>query len=177
MITTLERPNRYAGPCAYCGVRIAERKGILARTDGGAYTVVHDGPCPTATAPAEPVARPTQDGIYRTEDGTIYKVLIAKRGSGHLYAKRLEATDCTRPGCERRVTLAKLRGDDGAHRHGHFVYAAGMIHQLRAEQRLSEHDARVYGRLYAICVACGADLTDETSIARGIGPICRGKSF
>lgn len=32
-----------------------------------------------------------------------------------------------------------------------------------------------YGSLYGICCVCGRTLTDESSIAAGIGPICSQK--
>jgi hypothetical protein len=35
--------------------------------------------------------------------------------------------------------------------------------------------AAEYGRLYGVCGVCGRELTDETSIEAGIGPICSGR--
>jgi hypothetical protein len=35
--------------------------------------------------------------------------------------------------------------------------------------------AAEYGRLYGVCGVCGRELTDETSIEAGIGPVCSGR--
>lgn len=153
MSTTLARPNRYAASCVRCGARIAGGAGLLARTDDGTWAADHDGPCPERpTIIATPVRRVDHDGIYRDEDGTIWKVQEARQGSGRLYAKRLD--------------------EDGT-----FTYVPGAIHTLRADQRMTAEQAREYGALYGRCCACGRDLTDEDSIARGIGPVCARKYF
>jgi hypothetical protein len=91
------------------------------------------------------------DGIYERPDGVIVKVQIAKQGSGNLYGKRLNIET------------------------GKFEYAQGIMRTLKAEYRMSLEKAQEYGRLYGICIVCGRDLTDEESIARGIGPICADK--
>lgn len=100
-------------------------------------------------APSEPIT----DGIYRTPDGTVIKVQKAVHGSGNLYGKRLV-----------------IDGD-----HGSFVYEPGLLKRITAEMKLSLDDAAEFGRLYGFCIVCGATLTDENSIARGIGPICAGR--
>lgn len=101
----------------------------------------------------QPAPRPrrvpvTEDGIY-LHDGEVYKVQVAKQGSGRLYAKRLQ---------------------DGA-----FIYAPGAVRHLSADERMTLERAQEYGRLYGICCRCGAELTDEVSIEAGIGPICATK--
>lgn len=155
---TLNRPNTYAAKCVRCGGRVAAEEGLLARTDTG-WAADHLGDCPekplTVIAPVEQINR---DGIYRHPDGTIYKVQQARQGSGRLYAKRLVLDE----------------QPDGSHK-GRFVYAAGAVHNLRPGWRLTLEAAAAFGRLYGVCAACAADLTDETSIARGLGPICAGK--
>lgn len=104
-----------------------------------------------------PVDRPAvtvaEQGWYDV-DGTIYKVQIAVHGSGKPYAKQLIIDG---PG------------------EAHWEYVPGMITRLRPEQHLSVEAAAKYGTLYGVCVVCGATLTDEGSIARGIGPICTGR--
>lgn len=155
MSTILDRPNRYAATCLNCSGNVPANAGLLARDDAGQWTAVHTT-CPEKpTAIAAPVKRVDRDGIYRADDDTIYKVQQAVHGSGRLYAKRLNITTDT----------------DGTP-HGTFVYAPGAIHTLRDDQRLTAEQAAAYGRLYGVCVACGATLTDETSIARGLGPVC-----
>lgn len=177
MSRTLTTPNRYPAACIRCRGRIPAGEGLLARDDNDRWAADHIGECPPKPmniATPQPVAKVQQDGIYRTADGTIYKVQIAKQGSGNLYAKRLDVTECASgPHCPHPT----ITDENGTHFHGHFTYAAGAIHTLRADQRLNDTDARAFGKLYGICCACGADLTDETSIANGIGPICGRKYF
>jgi hypothetical protein len=110
-------------------------------------------PAPKAWRPA---AKVEQDGMYQMPDGTIYKVQAAKvQGSGHLYAKRLVVEDGT----------------------GTFVYAPGAITRLDASMRMTLEQAKAYGKLYGVCCKCGSPLTDEVSIANGIGPVCAGKGW
>lgn len=111
-------------------------------------------------APREPkptcVAQPqavTEDGMYRTLDGTVYKVQIAKQGSGRLYAKQ----------------LVEAGGEWS------FEYAAGAIRKLTPAMRMSLADAKAFGRLYGVCCRCSAVLTDEVSIEAGIGRYCAGR--
>lgn len=95
------------------------------------------------------------DGIYRTPTGEIYKVQVAVHGSGQLYAKR----------------LVIIEHEDGT-RSGEFEIARGMVRKLDPSWKLTLEQAREFGSLYGFCVRCGATLTDEGSIAAGIGPVC-----
>lgn len=97
-----------------------------------------------------PVSKPVTDGLYRMADGTIAKVQIAKNGSGNLYAKRL------------------VVGEG-------FAYEPGLIRRLTADMRMTLEEAAEFGKLYGVCCVCGRDLTDEASIAAGIGPVCAGR--
>ena len=107
---------------------------------------------PKATK-GKPAAEVTEDGMYRTPDGEIFKVQIAHHGSGNLYAKRLV------------VGGGK----------GRFEYEAGAIRKLRPEWKMTLEEAKEFGRLYGVCCNCAAVLTDEDSIAAGIGPVCATK--
>jgi len=93
-------------------------------------------------------------GMYRTADGTFYRV-HESRETGRRYAKRM-VWDLTEP---------KPR----------FVYDRGAIYTLTIADRLSLEDARAWGVETGVCCVCGAFLTDAKSVARGIGPICEGK--
>lgn len=109
-------------------------------------------------APAQPSAE-LEDGFYElpgidVNDPAfrIVKVQHAVHGSGNQYAKELNVGT------------------------GKFEYVAGLISKVRAEgTNLSLERARELGQLYGICVRCGATLTDEDSIAAGIGPVCATK--
>ncbi len=94
----------------------------------------------------------TEDGIYRTPDGTVYKVQVAYHGNGQLYGKRLVEVE---PGVWK------------------FVRDEGALARLAPSMLMSLEEAIEFGRLYHVCVRCGAILTDEDSIEAGIGPICR----
>jgi hypothetical protein len=85
------------------------------------------------------------------EDGAeVYKVQQAVHGSGRLYAKLLT--------------------DEG------FVFAPGVLRHLTEQGRkMTAEEGRQYGQLYGVCCRCGAQLTDEESIARGLGPVCASK--
>lgn len=98
-----------------------------------------------------------KDGIYQMPDGTIYKVQKAIYGSGNQYAKRLVVTQ------NGEVSTIS------------FVYEPNGISRIRPEYAISKEEAEKFGRLYGVCVLCGRTLTDENSIAAGIGPICSGK--
>lgn len=78
--------------------------------------------------------------------GRVFKVQAA-RGSGNLYAKELV---------------------DGS-----FQYVAGAARTLaRQGRKLTLEEAKAYGALYGTCCVCGRTLSDEDSIAAGIGPVC-----
>lgn len=111
----------------------------------------------------------TEDGMYKVGD-TIYKVQKAVHGSGRLYAKRLviEEPDCG--GCQNADYC-----DPPCPSTGTFVYEAGAMARISPDDRMTVEEAADFGRLYGFCVRCGATLTDEESIARGMGPICAGK--
>lgn len=102
--------------------------------------------------------RDVTEGFYETPDGVIYKVVRAVHGSGHLYAKRLYHVV-----------------DDNGDTRGQFNIERGAIRRLRPEWKLSRERAVELGKLYGFCIRCGAILTDETSIAQGMGPICAGR--
>lgn len=107
------------------------------------------GLAPQST-PAPPARRgPAPEGWYR-RDGDIFKVQKAVHGSGQLYAKRLTVVDGK----------------------GVWEYAKGMVWQLSVDDALTVEEAEAFGKLYGVCGVCGKVLTDEQSIARGIGPVC-----
>lgn len=100
--------------------------------------------------PAETAApKDVEEGFY-VVGATIAKVQRAVHGSGHLYAKRL-----TEEGWD--------------------FWPRALPIVAREGRKMTVEEAGEYGRLYGFCIACGATLTDEGSIARGIGPICATK--
>jgi hypothetical protein len=93
------------------------------------------------------------EGMYR-KDGTIFKVQRAVNGSGNLYAK---------------VLVVDGPGE------GRFEYAPGAIRRLDVTDAMTREEAAEFGHLYGVCCVCGRTLTDERSIADGIGPVCAGR--
>lgn len=100
------------------------------------------------------------EGMYR-KAGTIYKVQKAVHGSGQTYAKRLVQTMTV----DSKTGKAKWA----------FEYAPGFVYELRSEHALTFEQAKEFGALYGTCCVCGRTLTNEDSIAAGIGPICATK--
>lgn len=97
-------------------------------------------------------AKAADEGMYRL-NGEIYKVQIAVHGSGRPYAKKLVETN----------------GD------WEFVVAPGAVYRLTADHKMTLDEAKEFGKLYGACCVCGRTLTDERSIAEGIGPRCGGR--
>lgn len=99
-----------------------------------------------AAAPATG-ATELEDGIYLL-DGQIIKVVHAVHGSGRQYGKRLDVTS------------------------GTWERVSGVISKLTPAHKVSLADAAKFGKIYGVCINCGRTLTDEASIAAGIGPVC-----
>lgn len=116
-----------------------------------------------ATATVEAGSGTVEAGMYRTADGTIYKVQRAVHGSGHLYAKRLVKLD--------QAYTKVTRGKEHTVTH-EFEYASGAIRSIRPSDRMTLDQAREFGALYGTCCVCGRTLTDERSIEAAIGPVC-----
>lgn len=102
-----------------------------------------------AKSEANPV---TECGIYGNEDG-VFRVKQSK--AGRFYAERF-------------VPDATSKGE-------RFSYERGAIYSLTPEHRLTLAQAVELGAQHGVCVVCGAELTDPTSIERGIGPVCAKK--
>lgn len=155
------RSNRYAGSCGHCRATVAEGEGRIENLAGRWVTYHLDGACPAAAPEAAPKVKPservTEDGFYlNPANDEVFKVQIAHHGSGGLYAKRLVLpTDET----ER----------------GSWAYEAGLIGRIDPAWKLTLEAAQAWGRLYGYCCRCGTVLTDEDSIAQGIGPVCATK--
>jgi hypothetical protein len=92
-------------------------------------------------------------GIYRVGD-KYFKVQKAVHGSGRMYAKEL---------------IVRAPGE------AEFVFAAGAIRHIRPEHKMTLEEAKQFGQVYGVCCNCAAVLTDEASIAAGIGPVCAKK--
>lgn len=104
-------------------------------------------------ADTQPVTE-LEDGFYEIPGQGIIKIQHAIHGSGFQYGKELNTAT------------------------GKFEKIAGAVRLVReVGKRLTVERARELGQLYGMCIRCGATLTDEESIERGMGPICAGKGF
>lgn len=86
-------------------------------------------------------------GMYRVANGDIYRVQRS-RESGRLYAKKLDWANNS------------------------FVYEAGALRVLTANDRMTLDEAKAWGVETGICCVCSAFLTDPKSVEAGIGPVC-----
>ena len=91
--------------------------------------------------------RPDAPGMYAKEDGTIVKVQQS-RNTGRLYGKVLD--------------------DDG-----NFEYEPSAVREV--VRKLTLEEAAAYGQRTGVCCVCGRELTNESSIEAGIGPVCAGR--
>jgi hypothetical protein len=91
------------------------------------------------------------------------KVQVAVHGSGRPYTKRL--------------TAQRPQPEDGGVTQWKFEMFHGGMQRLRTSdnvRKMTLEEAVQFGKLYGVCCRCGRTLTDENSIAAGIGPICAG---
>ena len=71
--------------------------------------------------------------------------------------------------------LCKILVVDRFEKKGRFQYQGMASRWVKKDWKLSLEDAKKFGQIYGVCCMCGRTLTDEESIANGIGPICAGK--
>lgn len=92
-------------------------------------------------------------GAVYNFDGDIYRI---KQGqSGHVYAMKLV------------LDLFSQKGS--------WTFAKGALKFLAKAQPLTLEEAKAYGATTGFCCVCGRLLTNEKSVADGIGPICASK--
>lgn len=94
-------------------------------------------------APRPAAGQLAEDRLYEVE-GEIYRTVMS--GAGNLYAK--------------------IWTTDG------WEYAAGAIRDIRPEHRMTVERAEELSVRFGRCIRCGATLTADESVERGIGPIC-----
>lgn len=97
-------------------------------------------------------------GVYRL-DGTIY-VVRENRTNTRVHARRLIEIGGRR--LTEADTVVQIE----------FEYAPEVLHQLRSEHMMTLEEARPFIIRYGRCIACGAVLSDATSVERGVGPVC-----
>lgn len=102
----------------------------------------------TFIAKATNPSKPIDVGLYLL-DGNVIKVYLTQN-------KRL--------GAKRLVPQGNGKGA--------FVYAKGVLGHLTDAHRLTEEQAREFGKQHGFCVACARSLDDDRSLAVGYGATC-----
>lgn len=175
LIRTKEIPEHFQGRVADMTARLAKRE--VAKREASqfieALVKLASKPQDTPSAPGQAKEQKAPevkvDGIYRhPESGEWIKVQWNKAGGDgqRLYAKRLVVeTSAERDGNGVIVRPADIR----------WQYVPGLVAEIKPEWKATGADAAKFGALYGRCQQCRRALTDETSIARAMGPICAGK--
>lgn len=134
--------------------KLRVERGLPALPDGteivrSAVTGILDDLKRTPRAQSAPVATAALEiGIYQVGE-RVYKV-YPNQSKSHLLAKLLVV-------------------DNGE---ASWSYQGAAARFVKADQRMTLEQAKVFGAITGICCNCGRTLTDETSIEAGIGPIC-----
>lgn len=125
----------------------------VVKGNGDRQEVVLDQELTTGVWSTVKAPRPTKEvyepGMYRRDDDKIVKVQENRAGTS-VYGKVL---------------------NNGT---GEWDYVPGALKNLT---RLTVEEAKEYGHLTGRCCCCGRELTNETSIELGIGPVCLAKNF
>ncbi|UVT31212.1 hypothetical protein SEA_OTTERSTEDTS21_49 [Gordonia phage OtterstedtS21] len=138
-----------------------------------------------ASANSRPFNTINEDGFYRVKDEFVgvleaefIKVQMNREGS-RLYAKRLNKNYPEKlelePNPKNAISL--WCAQNGMGRPIEWEFISGLYSNTGAHmvEKLSLEEGEAFGRLYGVCMKCGAFLTNEESIERGMGPICAGK--
>jgi hypothetical protein len=123
-----------------------------------------------------------EDGMYRRpKDGVMFKVYHTVHGANVQVAKELIIVD---PGEKATPTSYRegltLTPEQIWVRRPtvQFEYRGRKpLYSLKPDMRLTIEEARQFGALYGTCCICGRMLTNELSIALGIGPVCGRREF
>ncbi len=145
--------------------RSAWRKGQFSKRD--ASLLIHNLDLAGRREVAQTASAADLEGMHHTEDGRIFKVQRAVHGSGNLYAKELLPIE------EDQIEVAD--GEWKTITTFRFEYAKGALRLLSDTTKMTLDEARAFGALYGTCCVCSRTLTNEESIAAGIGPVCAGK--
>lgn len=149
-----EQPEAYAAGIAVNIARDLWRSESFTKEAASkVIDVLKAAPYPSRAAKPSETPSEAPEGMHRV-DGVIYKVQRSPE-SGRVYAKQLM----------------------GAGQNWEFMYAQGAIRRLSESTLMSLEEAKEFGHLYGVCCVCGRTLTNEQSIAEGIGPVCSGRGF
>jgi hypothetical protein len=138
------------------------RQGVTPSAKGVSALIDTLNAQPRITTARDAKGTELEDGFYVLGDD-VYKVVHAVHGSGNQYAKILVKTPGWTPGCGEKP--------------GRFEYAPGAVTRIaRDGHKMTREDGARLGKLYEMCIRCGATLTREDSIERFMGRVCYGKT-
>lgn len=121
----------------------------------------------TLLALPRPAVTDLDDGMYRTTDGTIFKVYHTANGANQQVAKRLVVLD---------TPYTKTVRGKQVEVKAEFEYEGKRpLRKITAEMKMTLDEAIKFGAVYGVCCVCSATLTNEDSIEAGIGPVCATK--
>lgn len=169
------KSNRYAGKCARCGEEVGEQQGRIDRGQHGGWEVSHlAGQCPArpSVRDQKPVApRQVKDVVKRFESVPAgHYAVDSLTGNNDLDFFRVN-----RPAEGKWAGYLFLDRVIGG-RPSATVRGATREKALRAIMEATPEKAAIrYGQEIGQCYLCNRELTDETSRALGIGPVCRDK--
>lgn len=149
-----------------------DRKGVLSEKQEAAARSMHAKvvakQAKPETAKLDPITEP---GMYRTPEGTIYRVQFG-RGTKNLYAKVLVITaiEDTFDGTDDNDLFAGTPKFKAI-----LEYTKGAVYILSPDMMMTLEEAKSVGKAYGICCVCGAQLEDPKSVERGLGPWCAKK--
>ena len=133
-------------------------------TEAGANALIgwlHTLPKKTAASERglQEMPKELEDGMYRDSANVIFKVYHTQRG--FQVAKRLCADG----------------NEDGTSTVWFEYEGKRPLARLNASMRMSYEEMKQFGAVYGSCCICSRTLTDEMSVALGIGPICGNREF
>lgn len=123
-------------------------------------TVPAAKPQAAAAAPAAPLT----EGVYACPDGSLVKVKANKAKTGHYALAMMDIHG-------QRLTMAGdvVKWD--------WIYAAGLIREIKPEWKLDAKTGYDLGIKYSRCLWCGRTLVASDSVLKGLGPVCAKKYF
>jgi hypothetical protein len=159
-----QRPNKYAGDCDRCGVRVEAEQGHIEQSDNG-WKVLHNEPCkPKSKAPAQVQIRTEQ---YAAIPEGRYAV---KSLTGHQDLDFFKVDKPTQGTWAGQIFVRRVIG-------GHPDMPVKGATKFAALDAILEADPdkamALFGQTLGYCGRCGRSLTDQESRAIGIGPVCR----
>ena len=186
------RSNKYAQPCETCGQTVAAGEGVLLKSADGRWIVLHGSDpedCPARSDESVSAAQPdTSDlsGRRQPESALDLSTLPSGRyavpgGDTRLKIRvdNLKRDKSRNPRWDGFIFVKDAaeygRGTRyGSQRPGQ-LYVGDVQDELRAILADPTAALAAYGQLTGHCGVCGRKLEDETSVALGIGPVCRSK--